>query len=104
MINNDNITDNTTKFTITKIKDNYYTPEIYWSDKKWSFDIGYWITWEEILETDINKLTEYLIKNYSGNLIKLKNDNYAPGWKTKEEVEVVIEYLESLMVLNKLCK
>ena len=94
------------KFVIIEI-DDCYTVEINYISKnmlyieKCSFDMGYPITWQAILGMSINELKKYLIENY--NPYKEVMPFEILCWKTKEEVEVVIEYLESILTMKELC-
>jgi len=92
-----------TKFIVKKI-DNYYIPEIYWSDETCSFDMSCAMIWSIEFKMDTGKLIDLVIEKYNRyKEIKIGPWWNVPGWKTKEEVEVVIEYLESILIMQKLC-
>ena len=105
-------------FVIEEI-DDFYTikidAEIVAINNRNLFNMSYYMLWKRVIGINevmnLDKLKQLLNDNNYGNsyvIVEKYRDNASSGnkilgWKTKEEVEAVVEYLESLMIIQKLC-
>jgi len=95
------------KFIIME-RDSYYTiaidslPKYQWTNLGGLFTMDFRYQWEKLLNSDIDELRKYLIENY--NPYAKIGPHQMLCWRTKEDAQGVIEYLESLLIMEKLTK
>ena len=68
------------------------------------FKMSYYKIWKDILNMDMYELKIYLQNKNISHTYKYVDADNILCWKTKEEAKVVIEYLESIVIMQKLTK